>query len=64
MNERADLRDDIESMEVKPNVIITTYTLASKKDDTKFLRRLKPCVSNYHSCRGLLPRLTLIGVRF
>lgn len=29
------------------NVIITTYDLAAKKDDNKFMRRLKPDVCVY-----------------
>lgn len=33
------------------NVIVTTYDLAAKKEDNKFLRRLKPDVSFPYSSR-------------
>ena len=30
------------------NVIVTTYDLAAKKEDNKFLKRLRPDVSHSH----------------
>ena len=35
------------------NVIVTTYDLAAKKEDNKFLRRLRPDVSPPHICMKL-----------
>lgn len=46
--ERAEIRMDIEDSIDKINVVVTTYDLASKKVDSKFLRHLKPVVSSLH----------------
>ena len=35
------------------NVIVTTYDLAAKKEDNKFLKRLRPDVSPPHICMKL-----------
>jgi SWI/SNF-related matrix-associated actin-dependent regulator 1 of chromatin subfamily A len=43
--ERAEIRLQLESNIEHINVIITTYDIAAKKADGKFLRHLKPTVS-------------------
>ena len=43
------------------NVIVTTYDLAAKKEDNKFLRRLRPDVSLLHMTANNL--LTFSGMR-
>jgi SWI/SNF-related matrix-associated actin-dependent regulator 1 of chromatin subfamily A len=35
------------------NVVITTYDMAAKKEDNKFMRRLKPDVSAACDCCAL-----------
>jgi hypothetical protein len=47
-------RDDI-------NVIVTTYDLAAKKEDNKFLKRLRPDVSFLRIC-PIKVLLTLLGL--
>lgn len=49
-----DRRDDI-------NVIVTTYDLAAKKEDNKFLKRLRPDVS--HRSKILEILLIFLGMR-
>ena len=46
-NERAEIRDQIETDLNSINVIVTTYQIAKTKDDNKFLRRLKPVCAIY-----------------
>ena len=45
--DRAEIRDSIQANAKHINVIITTYDLASKRDDNRFLRRLKPVCCIY-----------------
>ncbi|KAL9105105.1 MAG: hypothetical protein Q9163_000023 [Psora crenata] len=45
--DRPEIRDRIEANAAMINVIVTTYDLATKKDDNKFLRRLKPICCIY-----------------
>ena len=44
--ERAEIRLNIEANIAQINVIVTTYDIATKKIDSKFLRHLRPIVSN------------------
>ena len=44
MKDRVDVRDQIEENLENLNVIVTTYGLAKRKEDNKFLRHLKPVV--------------------
>lgn len=43
--ERAEMAESILERRGDINVIVTTYDLAAKKEDNKFLRRLRPDVS-------------------
>lgn len=45
--ERPDIQEDILENLDTINVVVTTYPMAKTKDDNKFLRRLKPCVSSF-----------------
>ncbi|KAI9828672.1 MAG: hypothetical protein M1832_001775 [Thelocarpon impressellum] len=51
--DRADIRMKIEGNIDRINVIITTYDLASKKVDSKFLRHLRPTVCVYDEGHAL-----------
>ncbi|KAI9806845.1 MAG: hypothetical protein M1833_002502 [Piccolia ochrophora] len=51
--ERASMRDKIEDNLAQIHVIVTTYDLASKKGDSKFLRHLKPNVCVYDEGHAL-----------
>ena len=44
MKDRIDVREQIEANLSNLNVIVTTYGLAKRKEDNKFLRQLKPVV--------------------
>jgi len=46
--ERAEMADSILARRDDLNVIVTTYDLAAKKEDNKFMRRLQPDVSSLH----------------
>ena len=46
--ERAEMADSILARRDELNVIVTTYDLAAKKEDNKFMRRLQPDVSSLH----------------
>ncbi|KAI9834721.1 MAG: hypothetical protein M1819_002806 [Sarea resinae] len=46
-NERFGIRENIEANRDRINVIVTTYDMATNKDDSKFLRRQKPVVCVY-----------------
>ncbi|KAI9731495.1 MAG: hypothetical protein M1834_004615 [Cirrosporium novae-zelandiae] len=43
-NERAEFRAEIENNLDSINVIVTTYSMAKQKEDSRFLRTLRPCV--------------------
>ena len=45
--DRPEIRDKIEANIATINVVVTTYDLAAKKDDNKFLRRLNPVCCVY-----------------
>ncbi|KAL9130950.1 MAG: hypothetical protein Q9217_000996 [Psora testacea] len=45
--DRPEIRDRIEANATSINVIVTTYDLATKKDDNKFLRKLRPICCVY-----------------
>lgn len=45
IKERPEVRDYIVQNKDNINVIITTYDMAKKNDDNKFIRHLKPVVS-------------------
>jgi hypothetical protein len=45
--ERAEMAEGILERRDNINVIVTTYDLAAKKEDNRFLRRLKPDVSSF-----------------
>lgn len=51
--ERGDMAESIEAEIESINVIVTTYDMASKRDDAKFLRRLKPVVCVYDEGHAL-----------
>ena len=46
-NERPEIREQIEHDREDLNVVITTYTIAKKKEDNKFLRKLQPVCCVY-----------------
>lgn len=46
MNERGEMAQTILDNRDQINIVVTTYDMAVKKDDNKFLRRLKPDVSS------------------
>ena len=46
-----EVREQIEENLVNINVIVTTYGMAKRKEDNKFIRRLKPIVSTFRSSR-------------
>ena len=43
------------------NIVVTTYDMAAKKEDNKFLRKLKPDVSLPFNCLER-PKLTDLGL--
>lgn len=43
--ERGEMADAILNNRETINIVVTTYDMAAKKEDNKFLRRLKPDVS-------------------
>ncbi|KAJ5114962.1 hypothetical protein NUU61_000721 [Penicillium alfredii] len=47
LNERAEIREQIEDNRDSINVVITTYTIAKAKTDAKFLRDMNFCVCVY-----------------
>ena len=49
MKDRVDVREQIEHNLENLNVIVTTYGLAKRKEDNKFLRHLKPVVCFVHA---------------
>jgi hypothetical protein len=60
--ERTEMAESILERRDDINVIVTTYDLAAKKEDNKFLRRLRPDVSIPYvtDARDLL---TFLGMR-
>jgi hypothetical protein len=44
LKDRLDVREQIEANLENLNVIVTTYGLAKRKEDNRFLRHLKPVV--------------------
>lgn len=50
--DRQAIADEILLNKDKINIIVTTYDMAAKKEDSKFLRKLKPDVGLPHPCRG------------
>lgn len=44
LKDRLDVREQIEENLDKLNVIVTTYGMAKRKEDNRFLRHLKPVV--------------------
>ena len=51
--ERGEMADAILNNRDTINIVVTTYDMAAKKEDNKFLRRLKPDVSLSCGCFGL-----------
>lgn len=51
--ERVELQDDIEERFCELDVIVTTYDMAVKPDDNKFLKRLGPAVCVYDEAHAL-----------
>lgn len=58
MKDRVDVREQIEHNLDNLNVIVTTYGLAKRKEDNKFLRHLKPVV-----CLSMLRDSTIVSLR-
>jgi hypothetical protein len=46
--ERGEMAENILTNREEINVIVTTYDMAAKKEDNKFMRRLRPDVSFVH----------------
>lgn len=59
--ERSEMAESILERREQINVIVTTYDLAAKKEDNKFLRRLRPDVSFLYPMA--LSLLTFSGMR-
>lgn len=48
--ERGEMADTILLRRAEINVVVTTYDMAAKKEDNKFMRRLRPDVSSLLTC--------------
>lgn len=60
--ERAEMAESILERREDINVIVTTYDLAAKKEENKFLRRLRPDVSVSYITKAR-DLLTFLGLR-
>jgi hypothetical protein len=60
--ERTEMAESILERREDINVIVTTYDLAAKKEDNKFLRRLRPDVSIPY-VTDARDSLTFLGLR-